>query len=190
MDSKPKVMVLGALSTTPGAKKEPAFLPKNKEVLEGLNKHLSGLGTRERKRSEVLQKTHRIMLHISKDLEDVHEKLRERNKEVFGLIHYGHLIHVGISRLRSMTIKERLALINACTMPKTAGRQAVLLMTRGCFLDYQLFWIQVREELWTADLTQVFGMPELMRMIEIVTRDLSPDTLRREYVRISTSKLN
>ncbi|MCB9913285.1 MAG: hypothetical protein H6827_09835 [Planctomycetes bacterium] len=144
---------------------------------------LARLSSKEQKRVAILSTPTQTTIYLNQTLQPAHDRCRARNKEAFGQLHYGYLLHVGISRIRSLTTEDRLALLERHTHPKSKGKMTPLKLTKSCFLDFQQLWIQVREELWVAGSTQEFGMGELIMMVDEITASTPMKTLREEYVR-------
>lgn len=149
------------------------------EITSGLAK----LTAKERNRVAILSTPTQTVIHLNDTLRPAHDRLRARNMEAFGQLHYGYLLHVGIARIRALTTEDRLALLAKHTHPKTKGKMTSLKLTKSCFLDCQQLWIQVREELWVAGSTQEYGMGELIMMVDEITAATPMKTLREEYVR-------
>lgn len=203
MNSRPIKMVLGTsqvLATAPVEEKLPTPAKKtskptkpvkvdpgikNPEAANEFHAAVQHLPGPDRKRAMVLQERYQTPIQLSPELMPIHERCRTRNEEIFGTLHYGELLHVGISKIRGLTPNERLALVRECTVPHTKPKPTPLIIKKGCWLDWQFLYLQVREELWISGSDQRFGMTELIRMVDAVTKDIPDREIRGEYVRIS-----
>lgn len=180
-DTQPKVV-----KNASSKQKEETLLP---DVKNSLAEAMAQLSEKEKLRAKILERKTTTLVLLNDYVKPYHEELRARSQEVFGFIHYTHLLHVGISQIRGMTKDERLYLLKNTGYKSTpAAPKEILRISRACWLDWQRLSLQIREELWLQEDNSSFGMQELIIMVTKITREMDDTTLRTQFTRISTRK--